>query len=67
MNKIGVVGLGLLGRGIAACFVAHDFQVIGYSRSQASLDLAADYAEDDVDLGCAQLFLDHRDSLSAYS
>ena len=30
---IGVAGLGLLGRGIAACCLAHGFRVIGYTQS----------------------------------
>lgn len=32
-ETIGVVGLGLLGRGIAACFLGHGFRVIGYARN----------------------------------
>lgn len=33
MNRIGVVGLGLLGRGIAACFLAHGKQVVAVTRA----------------------------------
>ena len=29
---IGVAGLGLLGRGIAACCLAHGFRVVGYTQ-----------------------------------
>lgn len=32
-TRIGVVGLGLMGRGIAACLLANGFRVVGYSRS----------------------------------
>lgn len=32
-GSIGVVGLGFLGRGIAACFLAHGFRVVGCDRS----------------------------------
>jgi 3-hydroxybutyryl-CoA dehydrogenase len=30
-DRVAVVGLGLLGKGIAACFVSHGFEVVGYS------------------------------------
>ena len=30
-NTIGVVGLGFLGRGIAACLLAHDFKVVAFT------------------------------------
>lgn len=33
-HRIGVVGLGLLGRGVAACFLGHGFRVVGYARSE---------------------------------
>lgn len=33
---VAVVGLGLLGRGIAACFLGHGFRVIGCDRAEAS-------------------------------
>ena len=32
---IGVVGLGLLGRGIAACFLSHGYSVVAYTPTQA--------------------------------
>jgi 3-hydroxybutyryl-CoA dehydrogenase len=32
MQSVGVVGLGLLGRGIAACLLGHGLRVIGYAR-----------------------------------
>jgi 3-hydroxybutyryl-CoA dehydrogenase len=39
-GPIGVVGLGLLGRGIAACLLGHGFRVIGFTPTQAEHDLA---------------------------
>jgi 3-hydroxybutyryl-CoA dehydrogenase len=36
IQTVGVAGLGLLGRGIAACFLAHGFHVIGYTRRQVT-------------------------------
>ena len=33
-KRVGVIGLGLLGRGIAACFLGHGFEVIGFERDQ---------------------------------
>lgn len=32
-DVIGIVGLGLLGRGIATCFLAHGFRVLAYEKS----------------------------------
>ncbi|MDQ3441376.1 MAG: 3-hydroxyacyl-CoA dehydrogenase family protein [Planctomycetota bacterium] len=34
MQTVGVAGLGLLGRGIAACLLSADFHVIGYDRAE---------------------------------
>lgn len=34
VEKVGVVGLGLLGRGIAACFLGHGFHVVGMARNE---------------------------------
>src|SRR6185295_15393968 len=42
-TTIAVVGLGLLGRGIAACLLGHGFRVVGFGRSQQSRDIARDY------------------------
>ncbi|MEQ1861785.1 MAG: 3-hydroxyacyl-CoA dehydrogenase family protein [Chthoniobacteraceae bacterium] len=36
-EHVGVVGLGLLGRGIVACFLKHGFQVVAVDRSEAQL------------------------------
>jgi len=33
INTIGLVGLGLMGQGIAACLIAYGFRVVAYSRS----------------------------------
>src|SRR6516165_7609202 len=33
---IGVAGLGLLGRGIAACLLSHGFRVVAFDRSEES-------------------------------
>ena len=32
-TTIGVAGLGLLGRGIAACLLSHGFRVVAFDRS----------------------------------
>lgn len=42
-GPIGVVGLGLLGRGIAACLVAHGFRVIAFTTSEHPHELAVKY------------------------
>jgi 3-hydroxybutyryl-CoA dehydrogenase len=33
-ERVGIVGLGLLGRGIAACFLGHGFEVVAFARSR---------------------------------
>ena len=40
MNTIGVVGLGQLGRGVAACCLAHGFRVIGIGLTEEDLEKA---------------------------
>ena len=42
-TTVAVVGLGLLGRGIAACFLGHGFRVIGFGRSGQSHEQARKY------------------------
>lgn len=44
MGTIGVVGLGLLGRGIAATLAAAGYDVIAYSRSAPTRDAALEHA-----------------------
>ncbi|MCL4206835.1 MAG: 3-hydroxyacyl-CoA dehydrogenase family protein [Pirellulaceae bacterium] len=43
LKTVGVVGLGLLGRGIAACLLGHGFRVVAYTRRQATHDEARAY------------------------
>jgi 3-hydroxybutyryl-CoA dehydrogenase len=43
IETVGVVGLGLLGRGIAACLLGHGFRVIAFARRQATHDEAREY------------------------
>jgi 3-hydroxybutyryl-CoA dehydrogenase len=45
LKTVGVVGLGLLGRGIAACLLGHGFRVVAYTRRQATHDEARAYIE----------------------
>lgn len=40
IDRVGVVGLGLLGRGIAACFLAHGFHVVAVERDAAAHEVA---------------------------
>lgn len=44
-RTVAVVGLGLLGRGIAACFLGHGFRVIGCDRNAASHESARSYID----------------------
>jgi 3-hydroxybutyryl-CoA dehydrogenase len=34
LDRVGIVGLGVMGRGIAACFLGHGFEVAAFERSQ---------------------------------
>lgn len=43
IQNIGLAGLGRLGRGIAACLLAHGFRVIAFTRKQATHQKARDY------------------------
>ncbi len=42
-TTVAVIGLGLLGRGIAACLLGHGFRVIGFGRSSQSHERAREY------------------------
>jgi 3-hydroxybutyryl-CoA dehydrogenase len=42
-DRIGVAGLGLLGRGIAACLLARGFKVVGYTTGEDTHDRARGY------------------------
>lgn len=44
-ETIGVAGLGLLGRGIAACFLGHGFRVIGFTRRESTHEEARRYID----------------------
>ena len=39
-DEVGIVGLGFLGRGIAACLLSHGFRVVGYGRTTDALAAA---------------------------
>jgi 3-hydroxybutyryl-CoA dehydrogenase len=43
IKTVGVVGLGLLGRGIAACLLGHGFRVVGHARRRTVHDEAREY------------------------
>ena len=43
IQTIGVAGLGLLGRGIAACFLGHGFRVVGFTRRESTHEEARRY------------------------
>jgi len=47
-RTIGVAGLGLLGRGIAACCLAHGFRVVGYSRRETTHAEALEFIDEAV-------------------
>ena len=44
-TTIGVAGLGLLGRGIAACCLAHGFRVVGYTQTDQPHEKAITYID----------------------
>lgn len=43
IETVGVAGLGLLGRGIAACLLGHGFRVVAFTRREATHDEARTY------------------------
>jgi 3-hydroxybutyryl-CoA dehydrogenase len=47
-DPIGVAGLGLLGRGIAACLLAHGFPVIGYTTGDHTYERAREYISEAI-------------------
>ena len=49
IQAIGVAGLGLLGRGIAACMLGHGFPVVGFTRRQSTHDEARRYIAQAID------------------
>ena len=48
-RTIGVIGLGLTGRGIAACLLGNGHRVIGYSRTQKTRDAAREHIAGAID------------------
>jgi 3-hydroxybutyryl-CoA dehydrogenase len=47
--QIGVAGLGLLGRGIAACLISRGFRVIGFTRPSSGFESAREYIQTAID------------------
>ncbi len=45
IKTVGVAGLGLLGRGIAACLLGHGFRVVAFTRREATHDEARNYID----------------------
>jgi len=43
IETVGIVGLGLLGRGIAACLLGHGFRVIAFTRRPSTFDEAHEF------------------------
>ncbi|NQT13959.1 MAG: hypothetical protein HQ582_14490, partial [Planctomycetes bacterium] len=49
IQTVGIAGLGLLGRGITACFLSRGFRVIAFTRRQATHDEARRYIARAID------------------
>jgi 3-hydroxybutyryl-CoA dehydrogenase len=47
--QIGVAGLGLLGRGIAACLISRGFRVVGFTRPASGLESRRQYIQTALD------------------
>jgi 3-hydroxybutyryl-CoA dehydrogenase len=48
-QRVGVVGLGLLGRGIAACFLGHGFEVVAFARNEQTHASVREHIEQMID------------------
>ncbi|HWB95119.1 MAG TPA: 3-hydroxyacyl-CoA dehydrogenase family protein [Bryobacteraceae bacterium] len=49
VDRIGLVGLGLMGRGIATCLLAHGFEVVGYNRTASRARQSVAHVEKALD------------------
>jgi len=49
VKQIGILGMGLLGRGIAACLLAHDVRLTIFSTNASEYELAAEAIEKSLD------------------
>jgi 3-hydroxybutyryl-CoA dehydrogenase len=49
IQTVGVAGLGLLGRGIAACLLGHGFEVVGFTRRRSTHDQARQHVAQAID------------------
>ena len=47
-KRVGVVGLGLLGRGIAACFIGHGFEVVALDHDSQAMTLIREQVQEMV-------------------
>jgi 3-hydroxybutyryl-CoA dehydrogenase len=48
-QRVGVVGLGLLGRGITACFLGHGFEVVAFARNEQTHAAVREHIEQMMD------------------
>ena len=48
-QRVGVVGLGLLGRGITACFLGYGFEVVAFARNEQTHASAREHIEQMID------------------
>lgn len=48
-QRVGVVGLGLLGRGITACFLGHGFEVVAFARNEQAHASVREHIEQMMD------------------
>ncbi len=57
LAPIGIVGLGQLGRGIAACLLAHGFEVVAFDTDPHSAERARGYIGESIPEGWADRFV----------
>jgi 3-hydroxybutyryl-CoA dehydrogenase len=48
-QRVGLVGLGLLGRGITACFLGHGFEVVAFARNEQTHAAVREHVEQMMD------------------
>jgi len=50
LEPVGLIGLGLMGRGIASCLLAHGLEVVAYSRTAKRARASVSHIEESLQI-----------------